>query len=911
MKIRREAREKLIEKGMTWKQVYTEKTEFLKEQFEAVIGPGSYFRFEGKSRAGDNYYCIIGPAKVHAPRAKWFAGVRKLPATYSAGGKYFDSLDAAAKYAAETWGVPIPSELKPYTSAQLYGIKEKIDKWKDEHEKEQEKKKDKEEKREKKKKERKKRMEERKEDSGKIEKGSSKLFNLAEHKLVEAMAKWQVYRAQYIWWDYEELEQYKDVDPSQIEDPEVAKRIRRWQKISNQDPSVQNVFADAQDFRGKDKEDNPAKKYPVGIYNKLRRLYGMSDEEIEQVAKTYIGYDPHYGGFICSVGPYAPKESFDALAKNQTPKHNFSFYTLPITRTDMDSVVNSLSNAYKFFKDEYPDIDFKTEDFSATIKGLGGSTMVGSNPMEDLNLSSLEWKVKVPTSDELYKKYVSMARRLKGQGQTDEEIVNNIVSNFVMIYDADELVQKYFPQYPDGDSFIRDELSKKTQIRDRAYIETISQINTDRTEENKTLNPEGYALDQAGAMSRTGSNIGLSPSGKYKVFQSEMEKRGALPYLEQAIQAVAAKNNRQYKADYGGNPEAVREKLEGMDMNTMKRVYRELNKNFSASQGSEKALLPPIYNLPINKTVFTSGAQTFSALKQDSTITREMELRVDILKNMLPDKDGKMPTLKEIWNRINADPKRQWAKSQAEAGSETMQAEHKVYMSHIKDVINELRAEAMKLQMDQRGLLSEMEDRLERYRSKSGFDDMDTAEYIANLKFTQTRVDYATGAKMNVGLANMAFQSVVQRNKNWTVDQLMAKFENRNQPIPETEEEAEQDLSVPEIPEVEAPEEEPVDETVVVEEMQKDPVDPVQPEPVTDNTLVDETEVDNNSTKKEDISSSVKKNDNRQIEASIRTVFTKTIQDLSKMAHELDADGKTGHAEDIYRVIRRYKGRTG
>lgn len=130
------AKEKLVEKDISWEQTYTPKTEFLKRQFEEVIGPGSYFRFEGKSREGDEYYCIIGPAKVKAPRAKFFAGVRKLPATFSAGGKYFDSLDGAAAYALETWGVETPKELKPYTSAQLYGIASKIDKWKEQNEEE-------------------------------------------------------------------------------------------------------------------------------------------------------------------------------------------------------------------------------------------------------------------------------------------------------------------------------------------------------------------------------------------------------------------------------------------------------------------------------------------------------------------------------------------------------------------------------------------------------------------------------------------------------------------------------------------------------------------------------------------------------------------------------------------------------
>ena len=131
------AREKLVEKHIVWKEKYTVKTAFLKKQFEAVIGPGSYFRFEGTSPEGDEYYCIIAPANIHSPREKFFAGVRKLPATYSASGKEFDSMDSAAKYAFETWGVPIPAKMKPYTSAQLYNIKAKIAKWKKEYNEEE------------------------------------------------------------------------------------------------------------------------------------------------------------------------------------------------------------------------------------------------------------------------------------------------------------------------------------------------------------------------------------------------------------------------------------------------------------------------------------------------------------------------------------------------------------------------------------------------------------------------------------------------------------------------------------------------------------------------------------------------------------------------------------------------------
>lgn len=128
------AKEKLKEKNIIWHEAYTAKTAFLKRQFNDVVGKGSYFRWEGMAKDGSEYYVIVGPANIKKPRAKFFAGVRKLPATYSAGGKYFDSMDGAMHYANETWGVPVHKDMKPYTSSSLFNIARKVDNWKIENE---------------------------------------------------------------------------------------------------------------------------------------------------------------------------------------------------------------------------------------------------------------------------------------------------------------------------------------------------------------------------------------------------------------------------------------------------------------------------------------------------------------------------------------------------------------------------------------------------------------------------------------------------------------------------------------------------------------------------------------------------------------------------------------------------------
>jgi len=128
----KEARTKLADKNIVWTESYTDRTEQLKKQFDEVVGPGSYFRFEGKEgESGDEYYVIVAPAKIHDPEAKFFAGVRKLPSDYAAGGQYFPTLKEAMEYAVATWGVKTPSDINYYDASDLKGIAKRIEDWKE------------------------------------------------------------------------------------------------------------------------------------------------------------------------------------------------------------------------------------------------------------------------------------------------------------------------------------------------------------------------------------------------------------------------------------------------------------------------------------------------------------------------------------------------------------------------------------------------------------------------------------------------------------------------------------------------------------------------------------------------------------------------------------------------------------
>lgn len=128
------------DKKIKWREAYTDKSLFLKDQFEYAIGPKSYYRFEGKQVDGPGeWYVVIGPSGAYDVEPKWFAGIRKLPDSWPAGGKKFDNIVDAFNYAFDTWGVPKPKSLPRYTASDLRNIDSKIEEFKKMREQEGEK----------------------------------------------------------------------------------------------------------------------------------------------------------------------------------------------------------------------------------------------------------------------------------------------------------------------------------------------------------------------------------------------------------------------------------------------------------------------------------------------------------------------------------------------------------------------------------------------------------------------------------------------------------------------------------------------------------------------------------------------------------------------------------------------------
>jgi len=354
----------LVEKNIKWSEAYTDKTQFLKEQFEDVVGPGSYFRFEGVNRDNDDeYYCIIGPANIHKPRAKFFAGVRKLPATYSAGGKYFDSMDGAAEYARTTWGIPIPDDLKPYTSAQLYGIESKINKWKKRREREEE-------------------------DGGNntVDKESSssgnlgndvmKRFNLSERIWLYTLAAGHRRvvvrdvtrergggRAPLKYWDFDLINQYmeKGDDRNPEDFGQWAPVLQQWDDALEADSSLIQLY-------------NAARSQRNGNMNAYRKWYKLRPNEVPEAERILIGYDPIDTGEILTVGPYKSEGERHGIEHRVEQAHGrFNYFPRSYDRASPEQAASAAAKVLKEYSERFQ-VPFEEDDVQLVVVQPSGES---------------------------------------------------------------------------------------------------------------------------------------------------------------------------------------------------------------------------------------------------------------------------------------------------------------------------------------------------------------------------------------------------------------------------------------------------------------------------------------------------------------------------------------------------------
>ena len=121
-------RKRIRDRGIRWKEHYSEKSLPLKKRFDKDIGDGVYRRWEGHDyTTNSDYFIVVGPAKKKYGNSAFFAGIKKLPPkherkkVYAPSGKYFSSLLSALSHASQMWGVQFPAGQQNMTLADLAG----------------------------------------------------------------------------------------------------------------------------------------------------------------------------------------------------------------------------------------------------------------------------------------------------------------------------------------------------------------------------------------------------------------------------------------------------------------------------------------------------------------------------------------------------------------------------------------------------------------------------------------------------------------------------------------------------------------------------------------------------------------------------------------------------------------------
>lgn len=164
-------------------------------------------------------------------------------------------------------------------------------------------------------------------------------------KYVEAMGTThQKNRDQYRWWDYEELISSPDED---------------WSSWVSTDSSLGDVLSDAKSYRGK-------------ALQKINETYGLSISDATKLVKTYIGYHPSYGGYICQIGPYISKGFWHGeghIVEQAVDK--FAYFVIRKRKSTPQEISKSLLKNIESYKTNF-NVQFEPSDFSLIVMAPTG-----------------------------------------------------------------------------------------------------------------------------------------------------------------------------------------------------------------------------------------------------------------------------------------------------------------------------------------------------------------------------------------------------------------------------------------------------------------------------------------------------------------------------------------------------------
>jgi hypothetical protein len=174
-------------------------------------------------------------------------------------------------------------------------------------------------------------------------------FRLNEFLRKEAFSQPQRLRENYEWWDYEEV---SASDPS-------------WSEWASVDPSLNEALSVATQQRQKH-------------IQKLERIYGLGPGEVNKIYKTYLGYHPRYGAYVCWIGPYLIDDKYTSqFAKEDTVDtfrrsvDTFGFFIRKKRKTTQEEMLNSVLMQAKKYMEKY-NVEIDASDLQLIVKTPAG-----------------------------------------------------------------------------------------------------------------------------------------------------------------------------------------------------------------------------------------------------------------------------------------------------------------------------------------------------------------------------------------------------------------------------------------------------------------------------------------------------------------------------------------------------------
>lgn len=172
-------------------------------------------------------------------------------------------------------------------------------------------------------------------------------FNLSKF-IKEAMGSdWGVYRTdqtksggEYHWWELQDIKNDSN---------------EAWNGWVATNPSLRSVSKECQSFY-------------IKMMREFKRRYQIPETEIKKFFKVYIGYNPSWGAYMCSIGPYCYTGT-DPKFTGIDQKNRFSYFTKRFQRADEKTVeasyTNFVNDKLSMFKDIITKDDIQVDFTSA------------------------------------------------------------------------------------------------------------------------------------------------------------------------------------------------------------------------------------------------------------------------------------------------------------------------------------------------------------------------------------------------------------------------------------------------------------------------------------------------------------------------------------------------------------------